>query len=453
MEAESMDLLNKMRSQAQELFRASLKRVDPYEAVRRFVRLDGNKLLLDQEGESETVLDLQAFGRIFVVGGGKATAPMARAVEVTLGERVRKGIINVKYGFGEELLRTELIEAGHPLPDQKGVEGARKILDLLKSAGERDLVFSLISGGGSALLPLPAGTISLAEKQALTRKLLECGASIGEINAIRKHISLSKGGQLARAAFPATTVNLMLSDVVGDKMDVIASGPFVPDQSTFKEAWAIIEKYELTDIPQSIKAHIQKGLEGKIPETPTLGDVVFSRVYNRIVGSNLLALEAAKEEAERMGYTTLILSSMVEGETKEVARVHTAIAKEILASGQPIRAPACVISGGETTVTIRGHGLGGRSQEFCLAAALDLMDLPPRVVILSGGTDGNDGPTPAAGAIVDQQTVQRGIQAGMKAAEYLRNNDSFRFFEKTGELLVTGPTKTNVMDVRIVLVQ
>jgi glycerate 2-kinase len=453
MEADSTDLLNKMRSQSQELFRASLKRVDPYEAVRRFVRLDGNNLVLDEEGESETVLDLQAFARVFVVGGGKATAPMARAVEDTLGERVRQGIINVKYGFGGELLRTELIEAGHPLPDQKGVEGAGKILDLLKSAGERDLVFSLISGGGSALLPLPAGTIALAEKQALTRKLLECGASIGEINAIRKHISLSKGGQLARAAFPATTVNLMLSDVVGDKMDVIASGPFVPDQSTFKEAWAIIEKYELTDIPQSIKAHLQKGLEGKIPETPKLGDVVFSRVYNRIVGSNLLALEAAKEEAERMGYTTLILSSMVEGETKEVARVHTAIAKEILASGQPIRAPACVISGGETTVTIRGHGLGGRNQEFCLAAAPDLMDLPPRVVILSGGTDGNDGPTPAAGAIVDQQTVQRGIQAGMKAAEYLRNNDSFRFFEKTGELLVTGPTKTNVMDVRIVLVQ
>ena len=453
MEAESTDLLNKMRSQAQELFRASLKRVDPYEAVRRFVRLDGNNLLLDEEGESETVLDLQAFARIFVVGGGKATAPMARAVEDTLGERVRQGIINVKYGFGGELLRTKLIEAGHPLPDQKGVDGARKILDLLQSAGERDLVFSLISGGGSALLPLPAGTITLAEKQALTKKLLECGASIEEINAIRKHISLSKGGQLARAAFPATTVNLMLSDVVGDKMDVIASGPFVPDQSTFKEAWAIIEKYELTDIPQSIKAHLQKGLEGKIPETPKLGDVVFSRVYNRIVGSNLLALEAAKAQAERMGYTTLILSSMVEGETKEVARVHTAIAKEILASGQPTRPPACVISGGETTVTIRGHGLGGRNQEFCLAAALDLMDLPPRVVILSGGTDGNDGPTPAAGAMVDQQTVQRGIQAGMKAAEYLRNNDSFHFFEKTGELLVTGPTKTNVMDVRIVLVR
>jgi len=453
MEAESANLLSTMRSQAEKLFLASLKRVDPYEAVRRFVRLDGKRLLLHQEGEPEDVLDLQGYDRIFVVGGGKATAPMARAVEDILGERIRRGIINVKYGFAEKLLRTEIIEAGHPLPDPKGAEGARKIVDLLQSAGERDLVFSLISGGGSALLPLAAGTITLAEKQALTQKLLECGASIEEINAIRKHISLSKGGQLARAAFPATTVNLMLSDVVGDKMDVIASGPFVPDQSTFKDARAIIEKYGLTDIPESISAHLQRGLEGKIPETPKAGDVVFSRVRNRIVGSNLLALEAVKEEAGAIGYRTLILSSMVEGETKEVARVHTAIAREILASGQPLPPPVCVISGGETTVTIRGHGLGGRNQEFCLAAALDLTALPPRVVVLSGGTDGNDGPTPAAGAIVDQQTVQRGIQAGMKAAEYLRNNDSFRFFEKTGELLVTGPTKTNVMDVRLVLVR
>jgi len=453
MGVESANLLSTMRSQAERLFRTSLRRVDPYEAVRRFVRLDGKRLLLHQEGEPEDVLDLQAFDRVFVVGGGKATAPMARAMEDILGERIKKGVINVKYGFAEKLLRTEIIEAGHPLPDQKGVEGAGKILNLLQSAGEGDLVFSLISGGGSALLPLTAGTTTLAEKQALTQKLLECGASIEEINAIRKHISLSKGGQLARAAFPATTVNLMLSDVVGDKMDVIASGPFVPDRSTFKEAAAIIEKYGLTDIPESIRVHLQKGVEGKIPETPKAGDLVFSRVHNRIVGSNLLALQAAKEAAEAMGYRTLILSSMIEGETKEAAKVHTAIAREIFASGQPIRAPACIISGGETTVTIRGHGLGGRNQEFCLAAALDLMALPPRVVVLSGGTDGNDGPTSAAGAIIDTETVERGIQAGMNAAEYLRKNDSFRFFEKTGELLVTGPTKTNVMDVRLVLVR
>jgi glycerate 2-kinase len=453
MDAENPELLNTMRREAEEIFFASLRRVDPYEAVRRFVRTDGENLLLGEHAGQGDVLDLRAFDRVFVVGGGKAAAPMSRAVEDLFGERIRKGIITVKYGFGEKLVRTELVEAGHPLPDQNGVKGAKKILDLLESAGERDLIFSLISGGGSALLPLPAEPITLAEKQALTIRLLECGASIEEINAIRKHISLSKGGQLARAAFPATTVNVMLSDVVGDKMDVIASGPFVPDQSTFKEAWAVIEKYELTDIPESIRVHLQKGLEGKIPETPKAGDVVFSRVLNRIVGSNLLALQAAKEQAERIGYQTLLLSSRVEGETKEVAKVHTAIAKEILASGQPLRAPACVISGGETTVTLRGHGRGGRNQEFCLAAALDLTDVPPRVVVLSGGTDGNDGTTPAAGAIVDPESVQRGNRAGVSAADYLRNNDSFGFFEKTGELLITGPTKTNVMDVRLVLVR
>jgi len=452
-DAESANVLSAMRSEAEKIFHASLKRVDPYEAVRRILRLEGNRLLLCQEGETEEVPDFRNVDRIFVVGAGKATAPMARAVEDLLGDRIAQGIINVKYGFGDRLLRTEIIEAGHPLPDQKGAAGTRKIVDLLQSAGERDLVFSLISGGGSALLPLPAGTVTLAEKQALTQKLLECGASIEEINTIRKHISLSKGGQLARVAFPATTLNLMLSDVVGDRMDVIASGPSVPDQSTFKEAWAIIEKYGLTHIPESIRTHLQRGLEGKIPETPKHGDIVFSRVVNRIVGSNLLALQAAKEEAEAMGYRTLILSSMVEGETKEVARVHTAIAREILASGQPLAPPACVISGGETTVTIRGNGLGGRNQEFCLAAALDLKGSSPRVVILSGGTDGNDGPTPAAGAMVDPQSVERGIQAGMNAGDYLRNNDSYSFFEKTGELLITGPTKTNVMDVRLILVR
>jgi len=453
MDTEAAELLSRMRSQAQEIFYASLRPVDPYEAVRRFFRLRGNALVLGPKDEEKRVLNLEAFSRIFLVGAGKAAAPMARAVEDLLEGRIHKGIINVKYGFAETLRYTEVIEAGHPLPDHKGLEGTRRILDLLKSAGEGDLVIALISGGGSALLPLPAGTITLEEKHALTGKLLECGARIDEINALRKHISLSKGGQMARAAFPATTVTLMLSDVVGDKMDVIASGPFVPDESTFEEAWAILEKYALRDIPESIRTHLRKGREGGIPETPKPGDEVFSRVHAYIVGSNLLALQGAREKAEAMGYKTLILSSMVEGETKEVARVHTAIAKEILSSGQPLQAPACVISGGETTVTIRGKGLGGRNQEFCLAAALELMELPARVVVLSGGTDGNDGPTPAAGAVVDPGTVQRGVQAGMIAAECLRNNDSFRFFEKTGDLLITGPTKTNVMDVRLVLVR
>jgi hydroxypyruvate reductase len=331
------------------------------------------------------------------------------------------------------------------------VEGTAKILALLKTAGKRDLVFSLISGGGSALLPQPVAGITLPEKQAVTRMLLACGATIDEINAIRKHISLSKGGQMARAAFPATTVNLMLSDVVGDKMDVIASGPFVPDSSTYRDARAILSKYGLREVPPGVREHLDKGARGEVKETPKKGDPIFEKVRNFVIGSNLLALEAAREEAERLGYHALILSSMVEGETREVARFHTAIAAEILKSGCPVPPPACVISGGETTVTLRGKGTGGRNQEFCLAAAIDLDGLPPRVVIASAGTDGNDGPTDAAGAVVDPTTLKKGRDLGLDAARHLAENDSYPFFQKTGDLLITGPTKTNVMDVRFVL--
>lgn len=446
-------IIREMRSEVESLFRAALQRVDPYEAVNRFVRREGNRLFLGEQDSPDVELDLEAFDHVYLVGGGKATAPMARAMEGLLGERIDAGVISVKYGFTDDLNRTEISEAGHPLPDRNGVKGTQKILALLERAGERDLVLSLISGGGSALLPQPADGITLEEKQAVTRTLLECGASIDEINTVRKHISSSKGGQMARAAYPATIINLMLSDVVGDRMDVIASGPFVPDSSTFREALEIFEKYRIEEMPDTVRDYLKRGRENRVPETPKEGDPLFDRVHNVIIGSNILALEAAGREAERRGYHTLILSSMVEGETREVARVHTAIAEEILKTGNPVRPPACIISGGETTVTIQGNGMGGRNQEFCLAAAMDLQACPPRVVILSGGTDGNDGPTTAAGAIVDPDSVSRGHSKGLKAADYLSNNDSFHYFEKTGDLLMTGPTNTNVMDVRIILVR
>ena len=445
--------LEDLRREIQVLFREAVDAVNPYRAVRRFVRVSGENLELGPETGPATVLDLGAFERIFLVGCGKATAPMARALEDLLGSRIHRGLINVKYGFTDNLTQTEIMEAGHPVPDQPGVEGARKILDLLNGAGERDLVFSLISGGGSALMPLPAGGITLAEKQDLTRRLLACGASIDEINAVRKHISLSKGGQMARAAYPATSVNLMLSDVVGDKIDVIASGPFAPDTSTFEQVGRILEKYALQDIPGAVSAYLKAGLERAVPETPKEGDPLFDRVHNLVIGSNILALQAAARKAEASGYRTLILSSMVEGETREVARVHTAVAGEILKTGNPLSPPACIISGGETTVTLRGNGLGGRNQEFCLAAATDLAGLPHRVVLLSGGTDGNDGPTDAAGAVVDPTTVARGRELGMDAEDFLARNDAYHYFEKTGELLMTGPTNTNVMDVRLILVR
>lgn len=446
-------MLEQMRTHAEAIFRSALEAVDPYEAVKGFVRLEGETLHLGRGKAGAREIDLRAFDRILVVGGGKATAPMAGALEDILGPRIRQGMVNVKYGFTRALSRIEIIEAGHPLPDENGVHGTKKILELLDGAGEKDLIFSLISGGGSALLPRPAGDISLEESQTVTRMLLECGANIDEINALRKHISLSKGGQMARTAFPATTINLMLSDVVGDKMDVIASGPFVPDTSTFEMIGEIIRKYGLRDIPARVEAHLKAGAAGAISETPKEGDPAFDRVFNYIVGSNIVALEAAERTAESLGYRTQILSSMVEGETREVARVHTAVAKEVLKTHHPFPPPACIITGGETTVTIRGKGLGGRNQEFCLAAAMDLAQAPPRIVVLSGGTDGNDGPTDAAGAIVDAFSLKRGKEAGMNALDFLKENDAYHFLKATGDLLLTGPTNTNVMDVRLVLVR
>lgn len=445
--------MNRMRQEAAEIFRAAVAAVDPYAAVKRFVRLRGDRLSLGLEKRPIVELDLGRFRRVFLAGAGKATAPMARAMEELLDLRITQGVIIVKEGFGEKLVATEVLEAGHPLPDERGVEGTDKILSLVREAEETDLLFSLISGGGSALLVRPAPGIPLEEKKTLTRSLLTCGAGIDEINAVRKHISSVKGGQMARAAMPATVVNLMLSDVVGDRMDIIASGPFVPDRSTFRDAWDILTKYGLRDVSKTILCHITEGMEGRIPETPKGGDPAFGRVHNLILGSNILALEAAQEKAGSFGYNSLILSSMIEGEAREVARVHVGILKEILRTGRPIPLPACLISGGETTVTIRGNGLGGRNQEFCLAAAMELDGLPARAVVLSGGTDGDDGPTPAAGAIVDPLTVWRGKEAGLSASEFLRQNDAYHFLEKTGDLLITGPTGTNVMDVRLVLVR
>jgi len=449
----SENLLKQIRSEAAAIFNSAVAAVDPQKAVKRFVQTEGPKLILGRSQTDTITLDSDQYERIFIVGGGKATAAMAGAMEELLENRIHRGLINVKYDFTRPLRFTQTNEAGHPLPDKNGEHGTTKIIQLLESANADDLLFSLISGGGSALLVKPCGNITLAEKQELTRRLLACGASIDEINTLRKHISAVKGGLMARAAFPATVVNLMLSDVIGDKADVIASGPFTPDLSTYRQAVDILDKYQLYDIPDTIKTHLYDGLDGKVPETPKPGAEEFERVYHYIIGSNILALEAARQKAVRLGYNTLILSSMIQGETKEIAYAHSAIAKEIIKTGHPIAAPACIISGGETTVTLQGQGRGGRNQEFCLAAAADITELPPRVAILSGGTDGDDGPTDAAGAIVDPLTVKRGEAVNAQALRYLSDNDAYSYFKKTDDLLVTGPTGTNVMDVRLVLVR
>lgn len=430
----------------------SISSVDPYKRLKKYLHIDRNHLVIKEERKKEKVFNLNKFEKVYLLGTGKASSSMAQALEELLGNRITKGLITTKYGHGLPLRFTKVIEAGHPLPDSKGLEGAKKMKELLLQTGPKDLVFFLVSGGGSALLPLPASGITLEEKQKLTQLLLACGADIKEINIIRKHLSQIKGGWMARWAYPSTLITFILSDVVGDPLDMIASGPTVPDPSTFKEAWEILEKYNLIEkVPSSIRNHLLRGKEKKVDETPKPGEEVFKKVFNLIIGSNFLALLEAEGEAKRKGFHTLILSSSIVGETREVARFHGAIAREVVFTDHPIPKPACILSGGETTVTLQGRGLGGRNQEFCLAGAFEI-ERVEKVVMLSGGTDGTDGPTDAAGAISDHTTLQRARAMGLDPKTYLRNNDSYHFFEKLGDLLITGPTRTNVMDVRILLV-
>jgi glycerate 2-kinase len=443
-----MKVERQLRRQALAIFRAALAAADPAAAILRHVRIRNGVLIAGR-----TRYSLRGIRKIHVIGGGKAGAAMAKAVEQLALPAAERGhsLINVKDGHLAKLKWIELNECGHPVPDLRGVRGAERIGEIARGAAENDLVICLVSGGASALLPLPAAPITLEEKQAVTKLLLASGANIHEINAVRKHISRIKGGQLARMAYPARVLSLILSDVIGDDLDVIGSGMTAPDQSTFGTARAVLEKYGILDrAPASVRRRIEQGLRGSDPETPKAGDRAFARVQNLIVGSNRLAVEAAAAHARELGFRSLILSTFIDGETREIARMHAAIAKEVAAYGRPLARPACLITGGETTVTLRGDGLGGRNQEFVLAAAMDIAGLD-RAVLLSGGTDGTDGPTGAAGAIADGGTMARATEQNLDPNQFLAANDSYHFFEKLGDLLITGPTHTNVMDVRLIL--
>ncbi len=441
------DSVRQLRRDARAMFDAAVRAVDAEACVRRFVSVDGNRLVVGDRS-----CDLRQFDRILSVGTGKASPRMGVALEGILGERLTGGIVNTKYGHAEPLERIEIVECGHPVPDEAGVEGTLRILELLSSADEGTLVICLISGGGSALMPAPSAGITLEEKQETTRLLLECGANIVELNTIRKHFSQVKGGGLARAAFPASVIALMLSDVIGDPLDVIASGPTVPDASTFQTCREIVEKYDLDDkLPASVRKRLRRGLEGRVPETPKPGDEALARCQNLVVGSNGLAVSAAKAVAEELGYNTLVLSTRLEGEAREVAHIYSAVGKEVRASGQPVAPPACVIAGGETTVTVRGTGKGGRNQEIALAGAIQLAGWDG-IVLFSGGTDGTDGPTDAAGAVADGFTISRAEELGLSANAHLKNNDAYPYFKALEDLVITGPTGTNVADVAFVLV-
>jgi glycerate 2-kinase len=414
-----------VRKHALQIFRAALEAADPYAAVLRHLQFDGRTLIAGRRRYR-----MADFDRVQVIGAGKATAAMARAVERVLGRRIAGGMINVLDGGASKLRRIDLNPAGHPIPDERGHQGALRILEIARAAGPRDLLICVISGGASALLPAPLAGNSLAAKQAITQQLLLSGANIHELNAVRKHMSAIKGGRLAAAAYPAHVLGLILSDVIGDDLDVIGSGPTVGDPSMAVEAECVLRKYGVS--------------AGPLEETPKPGDPRLARVQNLIVGSNRLAMDAAASKAKELGYRTLVLSSSIDGETRDIARMHAAIAREIRAR------PACILSGGETTVTVRGKGLGGRNQEFVLAAAIALAGHP--CTIFSAGTDGLDGPTDAAGAIADEKTLARAQVLKLDAREFLRDNDSYHFFEPLDALVKTGPTGTNVMDVRILLI-
>lgn len=396
--------------------------------------------------------DLNKIGSIYVVGGGKATGAMAEALEDILGERTTEGMVNVQQGDRHQTHKVKRQEASHPLPNEAGVEGARRMLAIAEQAQENDLVIVLISGGGSSLMSLPRGKVTLEDKQDLTDILVKSGARINEINTVRKHISDFKGGWLAKKAYPATVLNLVLSDVVGDSLDVIASGPTVPDSTTFSEAITVLEKYGLwQDTPTSIRELLCMGQNGSVAETPKEDDFAFRKVHSLILGNCRTAAVAACKYLKTSGLNTLLLTSTLEGESKYVGAMLSSLANNIIETDEPIPKPAAIVAAGETTVTVTGKGLGGRNQELVLAAALGLCEREGAAIV-SLSTDGIDGPTTAAGAIADVQTRKRAMELGLDPDKFLRQNDSYNFFAKLEDVIVTGPTGTNVNDISVITV-
>ena len=434
---------------------AALAAVEPDAAVRRCLHRAGDQLQVGQHD-----YDLSQYDRVFLVGAGKAGVPMARAAAELLADRLTGGVVVVKEGYAgglqiagslqSAIYNLQLVEAGHPIPDERGLAGARRISATLAGLTERDLVIALISGGGSALLTLPIAGVGLADLQTLTAHLLRCGASINEINWLRKHLDQVKGGGLARMIAPATLVALILSDVVGDPLDVIASGPTVPDSSSFADAYAVLEGYDIVvSTPPSILDHLRRGLVGAVAETPKAGDPCFARATTIVVDINAQAVQAAFTAARGEGFNTLLLTTYLQGEAREVGRVLAALGRELALRGQPLPRPACVVVGGETTVTLRGAGLGGRNQELALAAVADLAGLAD-IALITLATDGGDGPTDAAGAVVTGATLDQARRVGLDAAAHLVRNDAYPFFATLGDLLRPGPTQTNVNDLALI---
>ena len=427
---------------------AALDAVDPVQATR---------LVLERVGDTLTVAgrtyDLRHYRRIIVVGAGKAGAPMTQAVETVLGDRLSDGLVVVKTGHSAPTQHIEIAEASHPRPDAAGVAAGQRILTLAQNANDDDLVIALLSGGGSALLVAPAPGLTLADLQAMTDALLASGATIHEVNCLRKHCETLKGGQLARAVAPASLITLALSDVVGSPLDVIASGPTVPDATTWDDAWAIVRRFDLEDkLPAPILARLAAGRRGEIADTPKTDDPAFATTQTLIVADNRVAAVAAAARAQELGYHALLLTTYLEGEAAQIAKVAVALGREVLAHGAPISPPACLILGGETTVTLgKQPGQGGRNQELALAASIALAG-ETEITVVSLATDGSDGPTDSAGGFADGSTRARGRQLGLDAEEYLRGHNAYPYLQASHDLLVTGPTQTNVNDLVFVFV-
>lgn len=455
------EMIMSLKRDLLQIRKAALHAVDPSRAVRRLMSWDGLDLRIEQgktslEDEvSAVVWSMQDVDRVFLVAGGKAAMPMAEAAVEVLGEYLTEGIVVTKYEHTTGYkcpTSIKVLEAGHPIPDAAGVQATDAIWQLLDDLTARDRVLVLLSGGASALWPAPASALSLLDLQTTTDLLLRVGATIDELNAVRKHLSRLKGGQLARHVFPAHLTALILSDVVGDPLDVIASGPTTPDPTTYVDAQQVLERYALLEeVPSPVRARLQAGQAGQLPETPKPGDSIFERVTNVIIGSNRIAACEAVMQARRLGYHALLLTTFVEGEAREVARVAAALAKGVVFHSDPIQAPACLVWGGETTVTVRGAGKGGRNQELALAAALAL-DGIPGVALMALATDGTDGPTDAAGAIVDGSTVQALQSLDIDPYVALSNNNSYPALDIIDALMRTGPTGTNVNDLLVILV-
>jgi len=438
------------REHVMELVWAALGAVNPMRAVARNLRWEGNRLRV-----GDRLYDLPPDRRLVVIGAGKAGAGMAAGVEAVLGDRIDAGWVNVRYGYepAQPLRRVHIHSASHPLPDRAGMEGTERILGLVDSLGEGDLALVLISGGASALLVQPVEGVTLEDLQRLTDELLRSGAAVEEINAIRKHLSQVKGGRLARRITQrgAHAAVLVLSDVVGNALDSVGSGPCAPDPTTFADAWAVLERHGLLDrAPADVRAYLEQGLRGEVEETSKPGDPLFERVHHVIVGDNRTAALAAAERAQALGFHVEVLTTFLEGEAREVGKVLAALAKEEARYAAPIPRPACLILGGETTVTVRGDGRGGRNQEIALAAALALEGWEG-VMVATLATDGTDGPTDAAGAIATGDTVARARAMGLDPADHLARNDAYPFFAGLGDLILTGPTGTNVCDLAFVL--